>query len=334
MVFFSRISGVDMPAAYIWGFRSKQLLIVLPLILLYLIAFVFLAGLLLRPITLVSVLSTNRGGLAGYPPGEYRYIFFDAERSSYTEVEFFSPPPASRSLREVLGIVSIYRPLGNRQYHNLVGVGLPVTLILIFFSALGTSLTFLLLRLLAQEYSGRENPAMKLARGAISEGFRRTTGIPPAAAAAAAILLLGGIAIVSAVVTERVSRNHRNALTEQSMRYREQIAERVRPGDLLSGRIVSRIETMEWEYSDEDNEDRRMHPTSMPMQKRYYPVTRYTVELEGVLGMPVFVGIWVPGDPEENPGLARYERLAENPNLPAKFIVNEDLTLRLADPGE
>ncbi len=331
LVFFSRISGIDMPAAYAWGFRTKRLELVLPVIVLYLIAFIFLAGLLLRPVTLVSVLSTNRGGLAGYPSDTDRYVFYDAERSSYGSVEFFSPPPASPSLREVLGIVSIYRPLGNKQYYNLVGVGLPVTLILIVFSALGTSLTFLLLRFLAQEYSGRENPALKLARGAIAEGFRRTTGLSLWAAAAAVFVLLGGVAVVSAVVTGRVSRNHREVLTERSLRYRAEIEGRVRPGDRLSGRIVSRIETMETEYGEED-ERSRDRPSLR--EQRHYPLIRYTVELEGLLGIPVFVGIRVPGNPDESPALARYEHFAASPDLPAEFIVNEDFTLRLADPGE
>ena len=323
-----------MPVAYVWGFRTKRLELVLPVIFLYLIAFLFLAGLLLRPVTLVSVLATNRGGLAGYPPSEDRYVFYDPERSRYESVEFFSPPPAPRSLREVLGVVSIYRPPGYSHYDNLVGVGLPVTLVLIFLSALGTSLTFLLLRFLAQEYSGRENPALKLVRGAVAEGFRRTTGCSLWAAAAAVFILLGGIAVVSAIVTGRVSRNHQDALTERSLQYRAEIGERVRPGDLLAGWIVSRIETIEWEYSDQDDEDRRMRPTTMSVHKRYYPVIRYTVELRGVLDIPIFVGIWIPGNRDENPGLARYELLAASPNLPARFLVNEDFTLRLSDPGE
>lgn len=346
--FFSRLSGVEIFSAILWGFKAKQFALVLPLIPLYFMAFVFTFGLINQPVSLLTASATQIGGLSGYKDDDNTYAYYDPQQRGYSRIKTYSPPPDPENLNETFSVVSFYKPVLADYYQNVYKFQLLSSLLGLFFFFCGIIPLYFLMLALANDFNSSNGIKEKINFGIINGNFAELTRISfPAFIVAALIVIV--IATISAnVVSGNLLREQEIVSGRYSAEYRGRIMSAVSPGKIITGRIIRREQESEKVYLTQEESRRTM---SSKNESRYEPAYNYIVEFPGLLEIPVYLKMRLRGDSETNPKIRELDALFANTKVvrtmygsyspdthpvtmkDLEFLVNPDYSVALSSAG-
>jgi hypothetical protein len=278
--FFSRLSDVEMVAAMCWGFKAKRFELVLTWCMVYLIAFVFVFALLQKPFLPWTMNFSHEGGLLGYAVNDEHAKFYDPEQKEYVDYKISSPLPTAGRFDETFDVVAIYRPFLSGYYQNIELQGLWVSLLFIFVAALGLGLMYLTMYGLAGEYIAKTHLVQELSHKLILGRFKELTGVPFSQALIGVSLFIVLSTWIGTSMVNRITRDYAERFSEAQKDLKKEVMANVKPGKILQGRLINRIEDFEKIYGDRDHihtqkrDDRAIHKTVYTIE--FVRLTRYT----------------------------------------------------------
>jgi len=333
--FFSGLTGVDMFSAFKWGFKAKRFEIVIPLMLFYLIAFVFFFAIITTPFYMSTAKFTQKGGLSGYQGDDYMYKYYDPLKGKYLEIKHYNPPPASRQFNETFSVVSFYKPLFSGHYQNVSELSIAVSIIKIIFFLIGAIPLYLILFLLAKEFGGQNSSSRKITHKLISDNFTEMTRLNIFAVICAVTIIIAIITIAGFIVSRNITREHRKIYSGYSAEYQAKIAKVVSPGKKAAGRIIRRENILIKHYTSRFENGENLNKTTV----QYTPAKIYTIEFLNILNMPVYLNFQLIDGNESKPFIGKLDELFgdKKSTVPLEkkdieFLVNKDFSISL--PGQ
>ncbi len=333
--FFSSLSGVDMFKAFLWGFKAKRFEIVIPLMLFYLIAFVFFLAIITTPLFMSTAKITQKGGLLGYQDDDYIYRYYEPLQGKYLEVKHYNPPPASRQFIEAFSVVSFYKPLFSSHYQNVFDLSLTVSIIKIIFFLIGVIPFYFILFLSAKEFGRQSSPSQKITHKLISGNFTEITRLNVLAVIIAVIIIIAISTISGFIVSRNISRGHKKVYSGYSAEYQAKIAQKVTPGKMVTGRVIRRESILIKHYTGRFENGEISNKSTV----KYTPAKIYTIEFSDILKMPVYLNLELIENDELKPFIGRLDELFgdKKSSVPhekkdMEFMVNKDFSLSL--PGQ
>jgi hypothetical protein len=334
--FFSVLTNIDMFGALKWGFNSKKFEIVLPLILLYLIAFVMFFAVILSSIDLLTAKITQKGGLLGYQEDDYLYKYYDPLGGEYLQIKHYNPPPVSSRFDEVFSVVSFYKSPFSDHYQNVTDLSLAVSIIKIIIFLIGAIPFYLVLVLLAKEFGKNSNPAQIISHKLISDSFKEITKLDFFTVICAVIIIIAVITVIGVVISRDIISEHEKIYSAHSDEYKSKIMRVVSPGKKITGKVIRREEISIKHYDTENRYDDTevLNKTSV----NYTSAKVYTVEFLNILHIPVYLSLQFTDDESSKKFISKLDGLFIGDKSSAtldkndvEFIVNKDYSISLPE---
>ncbi|MBU0479917.1 MAG: hypothetical protein KKG47_02325 [Proteobacteria bacterium] len=294
--FFSKLAGVNMTSAMIWGFKAKRFELVLNWGMFYLIAFVMTFALLQKPFMLLTMNVSHRGALLGYAINDETANLYDPLQDEYLSFRVLpSPPPAAERFDETFDVVALYRPFLSDYYQNIELQNIYLALFFMFLSALGLSLMYLIMYTLARAYSSEMKLKRDISHRIVLARFREVTGYRFSRVANSFVLIIILSSFIGGFMVNRITRGYEKEFLPAQEYFRSKIMETVAPEKVLLGRVIRRMFGHKKIYA---QPERDSHDTS----DRTIPTITYTVEFPNMVKYtPVYLQITYIGDDESNP---------------------------------
>jgi hypothetical protein len=281
--FFSKLSEINMITAYRWGFKAKRFELVLTFILFYIFAFIMVASFVQRPIMIANVKVAHVGGLLGYQSDEYEMQVFDLEQNEYIEYKNYSPLPTATSFKDVFRVISMYKPFGADYYMNVTDMGFFPTVMIILIGAIGLVLMYFILYGLAQMYVTKNRLSNTITHQSIAEKFRQVVRLPFKKVLLYMLLVVGVLTFISGKTVHEIGNKYKQRFLTDQEAFRSQLEVKVSPGDILTGRVQRRTFDIIKVYNRSDSRD--------VDDAEYYKMAYYVIEFEGLLRIPVYLGM-------------------------------------------
>jgi hypothetical protein len=281
--FFSKLSEINMITAYRWGFKAKRFELVLTFILFYIFAFIMVASFVQRPIMIANVKVAHVGGLLGYQSDEYEMQVFDLEQNEYIEYKNYSPLPTATSFKDVFRVISMYKPFGADYYMNVTDMGVFPTVMIILIGAIGLVLMYFILYGLAQMYVTKNRLSNTITHQSIAEKFRQVVRLPFKKVLLYMLLVVGVLTFISGKTVHEIGNKYKQRFLTDQEAFRSQLEVKVSPGDILTGRVQRRTFDIIKVYNRSDSRD--------VDDAEYYKMAYYVIEFEGLLRIPVYLGM-------------------------------------------
>ncbi len=331
--FFSGLVGLDMVAAFGWGFKAKRFELILPLIMFYLIAFFMVFAIFMGLFTSSTASFTHLGGLRGYQDGAGQYQYFDPLARRYTQIPHYNAMPVARKLDETFSLVSFYKPLFSGHYQNVSDLSLLVSVIKIVIALIGLVPLYLVLVVLAKDFGASFTPAQEVTHALIGKQFSAMTGYSALLVAGVIALAVVGITLLQHYMERRIVSRHQETLGTYATEYRELVTRRIAVGDKITGKIIRRddasVQETYYDTQDDTNMNRR--------GTRTLSASLYTLEISGQVPVPVYIGMQLAGDADTHPGIRRLDAMfadkkSERPAGDARveLTVNQDYSVSLS----
>lgn len=331
--FFGTLAGINMFSAIAWGVRTNASIgkdfplwvLLLMVILFYPFLFAAVFVFLETPAQIFQLKGYHAGGLLGYRDG-WKVHVYDPDRGAYVEYKNFTPPPAAKTFTKAFDVVLFYkyRPSSD-QYRDtsLLGPGFYLTSLLV--AAVMLFIVYMGLYALAVEYPKE----ISLSHQLMASRFHEVTGLAPVKALVIVLSVYAlGMVLGLASVRTLVNR-YKGLYVSHRDQLRYALLQRVSPGDTVTGTVVRR-HYEERQYKDAS----RAVGRSGTWRSHRWPV--FTVELPGLIGIPVYLNLTTRPSERAAEDEARLQQLfpdpltvvpAEKPEL--DFVVNPDYSISL-----
>lgn len=351
LLFFSKLTGINIFSAVGWGFRSgisigKGFPVwLLPFLAMLFYPFLFTAFFLFLeiPVHIYQMKNNHAGGLMGYSDG-YDIRVYDPSRNAYFAYEYLDAPPAAASkFTDAFEVVLFYKFRPSSKYYKDTKLrSLSWQISILFMAILGLFMIYISLYTLAEAYIGENGLQIQLSHQSMAVKFQQITGVTALKALLIALsvyVLVLGAGIIS---VNKLNNHFKNLYASDQQALRSKLLNSVSPMETITGRVISRWYKTESRSHSEGSGDNTGNSAGRGGKTIYYTEDVFTVEFRDLIHIPVYLDLTIlPSKsarqeekmlnslfPDED------EDESENEDVPKKmveldFIINPDFSVSL-----